>query len=120
MSTNYFWRYNHCAGCGRYDEAHVGSTMRAWQGYAHELLDPEHPDWGYRHESPFGFPIASLADWRRVFTETAGELWDEYGRKVDVDPVAWLDSATPNPDHHLYGNDWIDPQGFYFIGGWFR
>lgn len=128
MGTNYYWHDKPCEHCGRYEDIHVGKSMMTWRAYFHSLLDDEHPDWGYQYESPVGFPILSLADWRLVFTQRCGELWDEYGRKID-DPVAWLDEATawkPGPDGWKYldedmsrGVGWLDPDGFRFYAGEF-
>ena len=61
MGTNYYWRYNLCTGCGRDDEAHVCKSGHTWQAYRNELLNAQHPEWGYTVESPFGRPIESVA-----------------------------------------------------------
>jgi len=102
MGTNYFWRDRICVPCGRYDEIHIGKGAGIFRGYRHVLLDAEHPDWGYEHESPFGEPVLSRVDWIRVLTDRPGELWDEYGHRVDEGPVAWR-----------------DPEGFRFYAGEF-
>lgn len=122
MGTNFFWRFNICRHCNRYAEAHVGKSGFTWRGHHHQLLDPEHPDWGYRYESPFGFEIASVADWRKVFAEVPGELWDEYGRRIDI-PLDWLDSITPPDDASRArklewwdDHNWWDPAGHHFLG----
>ena len=60
-----------------------------WSGYPHRLIDPEHPDWGNDPASPTGFPIMSLSDWRKLFTQQPGRLFNEYGDHIP-DPVAWL------------------------------
>lgn len=123
MGTNYYWRDQPCGSCGRYTEVHVCKSMSTWRAYRHALLDEKHPDWGYRDESPVGFAVVSLADWRRVFTERPGELWNEYGEQIP-NPLAWLAEARPwqpGPDGHRYLHDdarrgvgWLDDGGFRF------
>jgi hypothetical protein len=86
-------------------------------------MDPVRPDWGHERESPTGQPIASLTDWRNMFTERPGRLFDEYGKQVD-DPIAWLDEAVPwrpTPEgveqlreDQRAGLGWVDAQGFRF------
>lgn len=136
MGTNYYWRDNPCDHCGRYNEVHVGKQSMGWsfgfRAWEHKLVDDEHPDWGYSVESPLGYEIASRADWLKVFTSRRGELWDEYGRRVD-DPIAWLEALQP-PDaeqiakednmrsgsHHRFDTTWHrerehrDAEGFHF------
>lgn len=114
---------------------HVGHEAAGWsfgfRGYRHEPLDVEHPEYGYNDWSPFGFPVRSRADWRRVFTDRTGNLVDEYGRE-EPDPVAWLDSLEP-PNGEQQRREWScewmgphwvrdperewrDPEGFRFTG----
>jgi hypothetical protein len=128
MGTNYYWHDRPCEHCGRYEDIHVGKSQHTWRAYFHALLDDEHPDWGYQDESPFGFPVLSLADWRRVFNERPGELWDEYGRRIN-DPLAWLAEAKPwqpGPDGWKYldedirsGRGWLDGEKYRFHAGEF-
>lgn len=130
MGTNYFLRFNTCSCCKRYDEAHIGKKSYGWsfsfQAYLHELVDAEHPDWGYTEESPFGFPVLSRADWLRALAEVKGDVFDEYGTEVET-PVTWLAMLEP-PDVHLRRREddmttypaymertgWRDAEGFRF------
>ena len=131
MGTNYYFRRPACDHCRRADpEVHVCKSGMTWRAYPNRLLDEKRPEWGFEHQSPFGFPVVSLADWRTVFTTVPGELWNEYGERID-DPVAWLDGMKPpNEDlatryrgwhfHDLTsGDDWFDPVGFFFHTGEF-
>ncbi len=128
MGTNFYWRDRPCGECGRYTEVHVCKSRSTWRAHFHTLLDELHPDWGYLHESPFGFPVLSLADWRQVFTERPGELWNEYGEQIP-DPLAWLAGAQPwqpGPDGWRFldadiksGMGWRDAEGFRFYAGEF-
>ena len=113
MGTNFYWRFNLCDHCGRYNEAHVGKRSAGWsfgfQGYSHRLLDPAKPDWGYVEESPFGREVRSRAAWRGIFVDFPGELWNEYGEREHA-PVTWLDSLEPpTPDKRR----WEDKQSRY-------
>lgn len=129
MGTNYYWREKACGSCGRYNEFHVGKSSGTWRAYPHELMDLDHPDWGYQPESPFGFPVLSLEDWRRVFKTHPGELWNEY-RELIPDPLAWLEQQKPWSPRPPYGTrfidedirqgtGWLDAEGFKFYSGEF-
>lgn len=45
----------------------------------------------------------SRADWRKVFTERSGRLFDEYDRE-ETDPVGWLDGLQA-PDAEQIANE---------------
>lgn len=141
MGTNFYYRTNICTCCDRYDEAHVGKNSGGWsfafRAYPHDLFNTDHPDWGYDPQSPFGFPILSRADWRKAFTDTASELWDEYGHRVEGDPSIWL-ASLERPDVNQVRKEqkmtsipywagsyspgaqsWRDAEGFRFDAGEF-
>jgi hypothetical protein len=92
MGTNFYWRDKPCDTCGRFEEIHVCKSRRTWRAYRHDLIDPDHPGWGYNPLSPFGFAVLCLDDWRKIFAARPGELFSEYGDRI-TDPVAWLDEA---------------------------
>ena len=125
MGTNYYWRDSPCGTCKREDVIHVCKSRTNWRAYPHQPDDEFNPRW-----SPLDRPILSLADWRAVFAERSGTLWDEYGGHIP-DPVAWLDEVTP-PDRAYAarlrgwhardladGTDWFDPAGHFFHDGEF-
>lgn len=133
MGTNFYWRDRICVPCGRFDEIHVCKSGSIFRAYRHVLLNPEHPDWGYTEHSPFGEPILSRADWVRVLADRPGELYDEYGDRVD-DPVKWLADLEPPTAEQIRWQDddraagryrpdpdteWRDPEGFRFYAGEF-
>jgi hypothetical protein len=128
MGTNYYWRFRQCGSCNRYEEIHVGKSSGTWQAYPHKLLNEDYPDWGYDTESPVGFAVISVEDWRRVFTEIPGELWTER-KELIPDPIAWLEAQKPwvaGPDGQRYldgdiqmGRGWLDANGFRFYTGEF-
>lgn len=102
MGTNYYWREHPCGSCGRTDELHVGKSSGGWsfgfQAYRHD------PDDGI--VSPAGIPVVSRADWRRVFTEKPGRLFDEYNREIP-DPLGWLDEQeVPTPEQQRSERSW--------------
>jgi hypothetical protein len=129
MGTNWYWRDSPCGFCGRFEEIHVGKSGFTFRAYRHELMNTEYPDWGYNQESPFGFPVLSVADWRRVFTDRPGSLWDEYGKQADETPLDWLASMPPwqiTPDRQRWldsdmatGDGWLDAEGYRFYAGEF-
>ena len=128
MGTNYYWRDRPCGSCGRYTEVHICKSMHTWRAYRHAFMSEQHPEWGYHPESPVGFAVVSLSDWRRVFTERPGELWNEYGERIP-DPLAWLTEARPwqpGPEGRRWldedvqrGVGWLDDAGFRFYAGEF-
>lgn len=125
MGTNYYWHDQPCEHCGRYETIHVGKSGHTWQGFRNVLESEENPDWGYLERSPFGFEVASLADWERVFETRPGTLWNEYGEQIK-DPLDWLAGIEPissfirSQNAHWYGRDlvdgtcWYDSAGFFF------
>lgn len=128
MGTNWYWRDRFCNHCGRFEDIHVCKSKTTWRAYRNTLESPTHPDWGYLEQSPFGFPVLCLADWREVF-QRPGELRNEYGDVV-ADPIEWLAQAKPwkpGPDGHRYldddisaGQGWLDPDGYRFYAEDFR
>lgn len=101
IGTNFFWHDRPRRFNRSHDQTvHVGKRSAGWsfgfRAWPHQLANENHIDWGYDTESPFGFPVMSRTDWRRVFTERRGWLVDEYGRR-EADPAAWLD-ALVRPD----------------------
>lgn len=139
MGTNYYWHEkceNACEHCGL-NPIHVGKSSAGWsfgfRAYRHELFDAAHPEWGFDWTSPFGFPVRSREDWRRVFTERTGELLDEY--RTPLDALVWLDNLKPpdggqqakewspewmGPHWRLEAErEWRDGEGFRFYAGEF-
>jgi hypothetical protein len=132
MGTNFFWLDSPCDHCGRYETIHVGKSSGGWtfsfRAYRHQLSDDEHPEWGYSHESPFGYPVLSRNDWRKVFDTRDGFLKNEYGTCI-LDPVKWVDAlAGPTPEERYKEDqeirrsifqlpaheEWRDAEGFRF------
>ena len=103
MGTNFYWHddalvcKNACEHCANTSVIHVGKRSAGWsfgfRGWPHLLVDEEHPDWGFVTESPFGFPVMSRSDWRKVFARP-GRLVSEYGDE-QIDPPVWLDLLVP-------------------------
>lgn len=68
MSTNYYSKKT-CAHCGHDDTLHIGKSATGW---CFSLR--VYPDRG----------IASLDDWRPIFSDTGRVIEDEYGCSVSV------------------------------------
>lgn len=108
MGTNYYWHQQICDHCHRSDAVHVGKQSAGWsfgfRGWPHQLMNAEHPDWGFDPESPFGKPVMSRADWREIFAANpAGRLVSEYRTQID-DPLAWIDGLMV-PDQQQIRNE---------------
>ena len=121
MGTNYYWRRDFCGQCGRYDEVHVCKSLISFQGspMADEL----------------GRTVVSWQDWKRLLTEDAAEIVDEYGNEYTADEfIAKVEATDPEARRRQFdyvrqqvatigiGPDlnWLDSDGFSFYGGEFR
>lgn len=135
MGTNFYWRDSPCTHCERFEEIHVGKRSAGWsfgfRAYPHRLMNADYPDWGFDPQSPFGFEVASRADWRKVFADRPGKLFTEYREEIE-DPIAWLDGLQPPDADQIAKEDsmrngpswadmrwhrereWRDPEGFHF------
>ena len=121
MGTNYYWRYNICEHCGRYEEAHIGKSSAGWQFTLH----------GYR-DNPLSLPdpevdlkvkILSWKDWKQLL-EREGKIYNEYGAEVPLaDLVANVEALERKgmQNHYDYcqihhesclENMWKDPEGY--------
>jgi len=133
VGTNYFWHYDECEPCGRYETRHICKSLTIFEGYftcdapwnEHtRQFDPEKPI------------ITSWKDWLAIFANVPGEIWDEYGKQHEIDDfIAKVESTIPeqrrrqydwlldNNDHrypHKFGvepdGNWIDEDGFSWSG----
>lgn len=133
MGTNYTWRTNACACCGRYDELHVGKSGRMFEG--HFRWDPDTGE-----ATP---TITTWQEWKTLLLDSDGELRDECGVPVRVDWFIGYVERTPPElrrshydwvrDHTEWryasgrpaigevapAGDWLCPDGFSFHGGEF-
>jgi hypothetical protein len=126
MGTNYYARYNACECCGRYDEAHIGKSMRTVR--AHDGKSDLVPFIGSGYEYT---EVLRFADWRTILTLPGVTVWDEYGEQVITDLPAWLDRWThyaghedwhcrdPYADTYRKHGDWLDPDGYHMCPHWF-
>jgi len=124
MGTNYYWRYNICLLCDRYNEAHIGKSSAGWQflfrGYRDNLLSLPDP------EVDLGVKILSWRDWKDWLITEEGKIFNEYGTEV---PLADLIDNVEAPErksminHYDYCQEhhesrlremWKDPEGYCF------
>jgi hypothetical protein len=122
MSTSYFYRWNPCDCCNRYEQTHIGTSAG---GFIFRAWPHEEKAWGIDPESPFGRPVMSRADWVDVMATVEGEVWDEYGH-YHVDGHQWVRSMRPERAAYEsamngYGRPgvpgaygYVDPEGFPF------
>jgi len=85
MGTNYYWRYNICDKCNRYDELHIGKSSFGWAFSLHVYPEQKWADDDY-------IVIENLEDWKEKFTTEGSKIFDEYNREVSKDEV--LDTIT--------------------------
>jgi hypothetical protein len=75
MSTNYYWRFNGCHCCERYDEVHIGKSSGGWEfcfrGYRSSSTSTEKD-------------TVSWDDWKTRFSMEEGTIFDEYGSPVPL------------------------------------
>lgn len=143
MSTNYYWRYDECHCCERYEEKHIGKHSGGWEfnfrGY--------HADSNNSDDTSEN--ILSWADWKAKLTHSGG-IVDEYGSRIPLAEfielveqhaapgATQITSAGPRPllNHidHVLGNPqyefswpsykdpkqhWKDGDGYAFSAGEF-
>jgi len=74
MGTNYYWRFDECRCCERYEEKHIGKRSGGWEfcfrGYRDDSVDASET-------------ILSWADWKARLQ--SGGILDEYGTPIPVD-----------------------------------
>lgn len=77
MSINYYYRYNICKKCGRYDELHLGQNAGGWKFLfrAHSM----HP------ESYKDLALLNWEDWSIFMASNKGKIYNEYGQHVKLD-----------------------------------
>jgi hypothetical protein len=108
MSTDYYWRRNHCGCCNRYDKIHVFGTGMLFRAYTDDPTQTAEPAF------PLPFPATSVRAWRRLWRVGGGSLWDEYGRMLDMD--TFLAELAPGPinwGEQAGMNAFQDDEGFW-------
>jgi hypothetical protein len=106
VTTEFYWHDselacpNPCAHCRHDTVFHVGHQAGGWS-FIFQTFDAD--------RSPFGFPVLSRADWRKVLVRK-GRILDEYGREVE-DPPGWLDELVA-PDAAQVHKETV------WLGGW--
>lgn len=86
MGTNYYFRYNICSHCGRYDSLHIGKNSYGWQ-FTFQALDEF-------FDAPFldgkvTLQVNSFLEWkeiieRYVVKEKTAKIYNEYGDVISV------------------------------------
>lgn len=121
MGTNYYVRSACCSTCGRYDEHHICKSLSSFEAKR-------------RWDDDLGVVIecGSWAEWRTFLRSNPVEVWDEYGRRHEVEDFIGQVEALPPESRcrqHGYmvrdypqevsdgpqeGMSWLDPDGFSF------
>jgi len=97
MSTNYYYRFNLCDCCGRFDEEHVGLAV-AWGTF-----------WFQGSKE-----IRSFQDWLDFFETHPGQLFDQYGDPVELDEFKQLVEKGRGKPSDLDFGEWMDGEGNLF------
>ncbi|MEV4672706.1 hypothetical protein AB0K34_13710 [Actinomadura sp. NPDC049382] len=114
MSTNYYLRMSACDRacdhCAREQEIHLGQNAGGWR-FLHRA---------YREYQPtgVGFSVQDRASWLRLLT--LGEVYDEYGARVDRDDLIKLteDAQIRRPRDQYNEYDFV-ADGYDFSEGEF-
>lgn len=132
VSTNYYWRHNICACCGRHDEWHICKNLTSFEAH---FGPAEWDDTIKRFTAPPPL-VTTWAEWKGLL-RTEGQVWDEYGHRHDVEAfIARVENTKPEDRRRQYDwcathpqlgvrhldcvqvdGDWLDPDGFSFYGG---
>ena len=111
-----------------YDQQHICKSLTSFEGV---VVWPDEP--------PFE-PIVTVGSWqawKERLLEAPGQVWDEYGRQIEVeDFIDQVEAVGPAGRGHQYqwyvehrpdllsdtpqpGKEWLDADGFSFYGGEF-
>lgn len=117
MGTNYYFDYNICDCCGRYDTLHVGKNGTMLRAH---MTDP----YGDDPPTPVG-EIRGWADWKQLFARVDGVARDEYGDPISIESlIGRFEATTPAQRRRQYDAlvelpytfdvryDWLDADGF--------
>jgi len=132
MGTNFYHRTNICKCCDRYDERHIGKSITDFRGYRPETTGPSYMPTVIDNGMPV---ILSWDDWKRELRK-GGEIWNEYGAKLDTEQFIADVEATELAarrrqfdwvEAHGYNHrridgtkpNWLDAHGFSFYDGEF-
>lgn len=131
MGTNYYFRYNICSCCDRYDQLHIGKSSAGWQFTFHQVdeyidsraLDPKAALLG---DQETRISISSYAHWKKmiqtyVVDYQTAKIYNEYGDEIE--PEALYDIIDKKKSGRSHGNEvrdgLLDPEGNSFITGEF-
>lgn len=126
MGTNYYAVSEACGGCGRdlVEPLHLCKSFGTWAGHRYHDLDTDRPHFAAR-----------FATWAELRAELTSGRWrhvdDEYGVAMSIEEFVELADGAADIDRarQLYDNDrrwrrysppldsWVDPAGYFFLGG---
>ena len=97
MGINYYWRYNICEHCDRYDNIHIGKSSHGWTFSFHGMVRKPWDD-----ESILN--IVSYKDWLHFFKKETGKIYNEYGDWVSVKQFKYIVESKRNAklNHTIY------------------
>jgi len=133
MGTNYYFRYNICGCCNRYDEIHIGKSSGGWQFLFHAVdevisLKTIDPKSALLNQDESNLRIRSYSQWRSLIDQYVSQyktasIRDEYGGEISPEDFYTLIDLKKNDKSHFEDiNDkycFLDPEGYNFIDGEF-
>jgi len=95
MGTNYYWRPNSqaCKECGHdpSEEIHIGKSSAGWC-FALHVTDE----------------IEELIDWRGVWRNGGGKIFDEYGREITASDMLVVITQRAARDDTPHSAKWLE------------
>lgn len=90
MSTNYYWRFDECNCCERYNKLHIGKYSNGWEFMFQ----------GYRPDSfGKGKELVSWQDWKNALKKD-GIIVDEYGTRITLSEFIEMVEVHAKPGAH--------------------
>lgn len=118
MGTNYYYRYNTCNCCQRYEELHIGKSSGGWTFSFHAIDEGR-------------TKINSWKEWREHLQLSGGRIFNEDGECISFVEFKALIEAKKNEklnhtnycmEHHrehALRDCFLDSEGHSFNRGWF-
>lgn len=129
MGTNFYFRFNMCDCCDRYDEIHIGKSSGGWQflfQFVNQTINPKRldPKSALLNEEKNILVVDSFKKWktlidRYVVEYKTAKIYNEYNEEVSAsDLYELIESKRDGINHHRKSDDrdsFEDDEGNSFI-----
>lgn len=130
MGTNYYFRYNICDCCDRYDQLHIGKSSYGWKFLFHavdEYIDPRtlDPKEALLDNDDTRIVISSFQHWKKFIEKFVSEfktakIYDEYNCDIEPDEFFKMLNNKQGKSHYTETKSgFIDSEGYDFVDGEF-